>query len=207
VRFSVRWTGVRRVVLWLALLSTGTAGAALIINRWFWPGLGALAGAVVVLVPLRFDIRLVGPRLVRRGLLRRRSIDLRQATFSVKRAALVVLAAGRITVTAPTLVVGSDGGPIKLPLSRRTGLKRVDGDVVPAWLPVEELFALADSVAWFGRAPNKEKVAHFLRTVARSDYEPPARDDPFSASGRIYLQPRSWPTAAPEDDEGDTRYI
>jgi len=74
-------------------------------------------------------------------------------------------------------------------------------------MPDEELFALADSVAWFGRAPNKEKVAHFLRTVARSDYEPPARDDPFSASGRIYLQPRSWPTAEPEDDQGDTRYI
>jgi hypothetical protein len=73
---------------------------------------------------------------------------------------------------------------------------------VPAWLPAEELFALADSVAWFGRAPNKDKVAHFLRTVARSDYEPPAtKDDPFSASGRIHLQPRSWPTADLEDDQ------
>ena len=67
-----------------------------------------------------------------------------------------------------------------------------------AWLPAEELFALADGVSWFGRAPNKDKVAHFLRTVARSDYDTSAtKDGQVSRSGRIDQSPRLWPAESP----------
>jgi hypothetical protein len=195
VRFSVRWTGARRVVLWFALVGTVAAGVALIVYRWFWLAPVPLPAAVGLLAAVRYDVSLVGPRLVRRGPFGHRRVDLRQASLSVEPAALGILARRRLFVTAPTLVVRAARRAIKLPLGRRTGHQRIDGKVVVAWLPPEELFALADGVAWFGRAPNRDKVAHFLRTVARSDYELSATvDDQVSRSGRIVQPPRSWPT-------------
>jgi hypothetical protein len=174
----------------------GGAGVGLIANGWLLAGLVPLVLAVGPLTAVRFNIWLVGPRLVRQGPFGRRRIDLRHATFTVRPAALGVLARGRLSVTAPTLVVrASRRRAIRMPLGRRTGHQRVDGKVVVAWLPAEELFALADGVSWFGRAPNKDKVAHFLRTVARSDYEPLATmDSQVSLSGRMPMTPRSWPT-------------
>jgi hypothetical protein len=79
----------------------------------------------------------------------------------------------KIKITAPTLVVrASRLRRIKLPLVQRAGHEIIGGRVVVAWLPQVELDALADAVDRYATAPNTQKVANYLRNVARSAVQP-----------------------------------
>jgi hypothetical protein len=197
VRFDVRWSaGQRAFQLVMAVILAVIAALPLYLwwgtdemadlkaepggFLWFaWlPAL--LVVCVVGLVQLaRFSVWLDGDRLVRQGVVGRRRIRLATATYSMKETnwsytrRLGPMKLRRVTIVSPTLVVRSSRlRGIALPLARRTGHAIVGDRVVVAWLPQEQLNALAEAVERHASAPNAAKVALYLRRVTGSGVQP-----------------------------------
>jgi hypothetical protein len=197
VRFDVRWTVGQRVFQWIMALVLGAIAAGVI---YLYLGTDEMAelkaepGGILYVAWLpallffctvglmllaRYDVWLDGDRLVRQGIVGRRSIALRTATYAMKETTwsytrrLGPMKLRRLTIVAPTLVVRSSRlRGIPLPLARRTGHAIVGDRVVVAWLPQHQLGALAEAIERHGSAPNTAKVAQFLRGVATSGIQP-----------------------------------
>jgi hypothetical protein len=202
VRFDVRWTTGQRAFQWIMAVVLGAITAGLI---YLWWGTDEMAemkadlGGILLFAWLpallivctvglaylaRFDVWLDGDRLVRQGLIGRRSIALKTATYAMKETTwsytqrLGPMKLRRLAIVAPTLVVRSSRlRGIALPLARRTGHALVGDRVVVAWLPQHQLDALAEAIERHGSAPNTAKVAHFLRRVATSGIQPRGSTD------------------------------
>jgi hypothetical protein len=197
VRFDVRWTAGQRAFQWIMAVVLGGIAAGVI---YLYAGTDEMAelkaepGGILYVAWLpallvvctvglaslaRFDVWLDGDRLVRQGLIGRRSIALRTATYAMKETTwsytrrLGPIKLRRLTIVAPTLVVRSSRlRGIQVPLARRTGHALVGDRVDVAWLPQPQLDALADAIERHGSAPNTAKVAEFLRRVTGSGHQP-----------------------------------
>jgi hypothetical protein len=199
VRFDVRWTVGQRVFQWVMAVVLGAIAVGLLYLYWgtdemaelraepggflyvAWLPALLLVCTFGLVYQARFDVWLDGDRLVRQGGLTRRSIPLAKARYGMKDTTwsytrrLGAMRLRRITIAAPTLVVGSSRlRAIRLPLARRSGHDVVGDRIVVAWLPQHQLDALADAIERHGTAPNREKVAHFVRSVPHSSLQPRA---------------------------------
>ena len=199
VRFSVRWTGGYRAFLigWLVFFTLLTAGWLFVTwnpaftadavdqedraGLWIARVLVILfVGACLALLgPIRFSIELDGDTLVRQAALGRRRVRLASASFAMTETSwdytrrFGAANFAKIKVRAPTLVVrASRLRRIKLPLVQRAGHQVVGDRIMVAWLPQRELDALAAAIEEHATAPNRERVAHYLRNVSRSAVQP-----------------------------------
>jgi hypothetical protein len=197
VRFDVRWTRGQRALQWFMAVCVGAIAAFSIYLVWRneelvevrsapggillvgWLPALLVASTVILVHMARFDIWLDGERLVRRGAFGLRAISLTTATYGMKETTwsytvrLGPMRLRRLTIAAPTLVVRSSRlRGIQVPLARRTGHAVVGNRVTVAWLPGDQITALADEIERHAAAPNAGKAALFLRRVAASGVQP-----------------------------------
>ncbi|HEX6682079.1 MAG TPA: hypothetical protein VF062_04765 [Candidatus Limnocylindrales bacterium] len=193
MRFSVKWGKGARTMQFIffaffALVTLGWAVMSFHPSTWdpapegiwlvrsFLPLF--LACALIMLSLYRFGVRLDGGRLVQQGALWPKRIDLRTASFAMtvmKWQYTRAFSGGfaRVAISTPALVVrASRWRRIKLPLAQRAPQQAADGRYHAAWLPAQEILALADAIDRYATAAGKEQVVAFLRDLDRSPVKP-----------------------------------